>query len=483
MKLFNLLGLIKKTEWRDFEKFVASPYFNKGRNYGQILKILKKHHPDFSHECLTKEFLYGRIYPGRKYNEDVINTVLSGLSLLCEEYILYANFRENPQRDIRLLREYSKRGYESKAARVSESINKDVKSKLTGGMNFFDNLDKLDALQSYHAMNYDKEKRSAVINSGIKNLIYFMMMQSFIFEKELLLYGKRYADEDFSTSYSGKLLSLINFDKLLELIRAEDQQAYTILSLYSLLVKQLEDIANDEIYFKLKQMLEDSRDKLSDDTIKKLLLNIVSICNMKNNRGKKDFMNEGYNFMKQLAESNFYDNLEGSPHFPPSHFRNIVKAGVALGDIEWVKKFINENAHKLEHSLESSLKHYSLAKIAFVEGDYDSALGHLGKVDSENLVFKLDIKKLYSMIFFETGSFENLRSLLNTYNQSVSKRVNKNESILLRHRNFIRYLRMIINKAEAGNDEAERHALLKSLMKENVSEKTWLVEKLEAGNS
>lgn len=483
MKVFSKLSLIRENEWKDFEKFVSSPYFNNGRNYIPLLNILKEFYPEFNSSELTGEIIYKKLYKGKKYNESVIKTVISGLSNITEEFFLYQNFRENQNREIRLFNEYIKRGDEKKAGKFSNSLESEVKKESAGSMDFFEKLDKIDSLQLYYAMNYDKRKRYIVLTEGIKNLIYFTMMQSFVFKKEILIYDQRYSEQDFDSTLPGKLLDVIDFKKLFDIIEKEDPGSFRILKIYYLIMKQFSDIENDNYHFEIKKLLSEYNDKLEPETVNRVLLNQMSICNMKSNSGKKKFLMESFRIMKQLVEENYFDNTDGMTFFPPSHFRNIVKAGIAVKETEWVKNFVNQYVPMLEHSQSEPLKNYSLAKIYFAQKNFDEALNYLGKVNTDNLIFKLDIKKLTAMIYFETGSFVNLNSLLNAYYQSVSIKIKKNENILNRHRNFIKILRKLENVLNGNRNYSELIALGKNLEMENVSEKYWLLEKItEAEN-
>lgn len=477
MKVIDKLRHIKDTEWKDFERFVSSAYFNKGRNYIPLLNILKEFYPDFDSRDLTAEYIYRRLYKRKEFNLNVMNTTLSGLSNICEEFFLHQNFRKNDNREIRLLNEYIKRGDESGAAKYSRLVESGLSKIPRDSMDFFDNLDKIDALQLYYAMNYKKEKRCDMLINGIKNLICFTMMQSFIFKKEILLYDKRYMESDYDSTVSGKLMDAIDFEKLLSIIEKEDPSSFPILKIYFLVMKQLSDIENDDHYFEIKDLLSGNLDKLDSGSGKRLLLNIMSICNMKSNSGKKEFVKESFQIMKKLVEEKYFDDIHGTVFFPPSHFRNIVKAGIAVNEIVWVENFVNEYSPKLELSQSESLKNYSLAKISFVKKKFDDALMHLSKVNTDNLIFKLDLKKLTAMIYYETGSFVNLHSLLNAYYQSAKIRNKKEENILLRHRNFISYLKKLENIRNSSRDKSELHVQKELLNKDNVSEKNWLTEK------
>lgn len=81
------------------------------------------------------------------------------------------------------------------------------------------------------------------------------------------------------------------------------------------------------------------------------------------------------------------------------------------------------------------------------------------------------------MIYYETGSFVNLNSLLNAYYQTVKTRNKKNENIFSRHRQFISYLKKLESIRNGSMDISELHIHKKLLIKVNVSEKNWLIDK------
>ena len=104
-KLIRLFRTFSKEEWKELEKFAASPCFNKGRNYIPLVKELKKYAPEFDSAKLTKENLYKKIFSGKLYKETVINTILSGLYSLSEEFLVYLQLKNLPERPSMLIRE------------------------------------------------------------------------------------------------------------------------------------------------------------------------------------------------------------------------------------------------------------------------------------------------------------------------------------------------------------------------------------------
>jgi hypothetical protein len=93
-KLAEVLRTFSKDELKEFEKLVVSPFFNNDKNSVLLLKELKKFHPGFSSKNLTKENLFSRIYPGKKYNDQVMKNAISILMKMCNEYFFEVNLRK-----------------------------------------------------------------------------------------------------------------------------------------------------------------------------------------------------------------------------------------------------------------------------------------------------------------------------------------------------------------------------------------------------
>lgn len=98
-KLIQLLKTFSKEEIKELEKFVASPYFSRGRDLKPFYRILKSYHPEFNNLNFTYEKIYRKLYPKEKYNkskaENVIRVLSSELTKLTEEFITIRDLRSN----------------------------------------------------------------------------------------------------------------------------------------------------------------------------------------------------------------------------------------------------------------------------------------------------------------------------------------------------------------------------------------------------
>jgi len=479
------LKLINPEEWNDFRKFVASPFFNKGRSFESLVSVLTKYHPGFESDELTKQFIYKKLYPGKIFKDSVINTLLSGLNQLCEEFFIYQDFRENPKSDLRLLRQYSKRGNEDRAEKLSLKLEKTISKPAISIKEFFERLDLIDSLDFYYS-SFDKRiLRYQHLIRSLRHLEYYFILQSSIFKKELIT-NSFYSENKIDETLSFRILNEMNFDKLIKIIENEDPENSVFLSIYYLIAKTLDNTFDDENYSKLRKLITLNLKNLDFQSVKYLLLNLQLICTKRINEGRKEYEKELYEISKLLIDGNYYEKDEN--WFRASHFRTIVKLGISMNDIEYIEKFVQDYSRKLEPNLRIPLKYFAFANICFAKKMYPDALNYLNKTNLENTLFKIDLRRLTAKIYFETDSTENLLSFLDAFSHYLKNIRTIDQIIINRNIKFIKYLKKIIKfKASSfkaslfkasPDDSFELNNLQNSLLKENVSEKNWLLMKI-----
>ncbi len=476
----SLLKLIKQSEWADFKKFASSPFFNKGRNYDTLISYLLKFRPAFDSDELTKRNIYNHLYPRKKFKESVVNTIFSGLSQICEEFILYQDFRSNQQREMRLLRQYCKRGHKSRADKLAEKLKEIISSPASSGLEFYERLEIFDAVDFYYS-SYDKRNlRNRHIVKSLLNLQYFFILQTFVYSKELLA-GSFYSENNSGNDLSLRLMNEINFEKLIDVIVNEDPENSVLLKMYSLVVRLLSNNNDDRSYEILKGLVVENLHKLEFQTGKYLLLNLQVINVRRLNEGRKKSSKELYEISKILIDGKYYDKDEY--WFRPSHFRTIVRLGINSGDIEYIEKFVEDYHKRLEPGLRQPLKHFALANICFAKKMYDTALSHIAKAELKTTMFKIDSRRITAKIYYETNSTENLQSLIDAFSHYLKNIRTADQTVIKRNLKFLKYLKKLIKLRDSKTDSFEFYILQNEIMKENVSEINWLLEKVaEIGN-
>ena len=91
-KVFGILRTFSKEEFLEFGKFIASPFFAKGRNVIPLYRYLRKYYPGFDSPKMTHEEAFAKIFPGKKFSLQVLRNHLTAMQKMCEEYLVTKGF-------------------------------------------------------------------------------------------------------------------------------------------------------------------------------------------------------------------------------------------------------------------------------------------------------------------------------------------------------------------------------------------------------
>lgn len=101
-KFVRLLKTLSADEYKAFELWLKSPWCNSNKNLIRLLEKLKRYHPDFDTEKLTKEKLFKQILPDGKFSQRRMNNLLSEGYLAAEQFLIFQNLSrdENQQKSL-----------------------------------------------------------------------------------------------------------------------------------------------------------------------------------------------------------------------------------------------------------------------------------------------------------------------------------------------------------------------------------------------
>ena len=85
-KLFAVLAVLSKEEVKDFDTFINSPIFNSNKNVCKTVGYLKKIHPTFMGKNAEPEKVYTVLFPGKKFNEQILNNLYTEINKLLKRY-------------------------------------------------------------------------------------------------------------------------------------------------------------------------------------------------------------------------------------------------------------------------------------------------------------------------------------------------------------------------------------------------------------
>lgn len=477
--LYILLSTFSDAEWREFERFVASPYFNDGRNHSMLMKILSRNRPDFNSDELTKVAIYRKLFPGKPYKESVMYSTFSRISKLAEEYMIHKELESDEKfsRERLKLSAYARRKLSAKAPALIEKLSGELKAEKFKVTRSFNLKELAKEIASYY---YEFDQRRLIpeyVHMILKYSLCWYLTESSMFYSSLIS-QKTYDKEESENNISRKLRSCIDFEKALEILKEDDPEFASVLRMHYLSIKARDIPFDDRAYFELKELVFRMLGKMQADYKQYWLNNVAEICSMRFVAGDQKYKREAFEIRKKTVEEDLFSyNSDGAIRL--SEFRSTFTEALNVKELEWAEQFSAKYVSRLNPLYRKDAELYCSARIAYERNDIDKAIELLMKVNLDQVYYKLDIKNLLAKAYYDTGSVEPLHSLLNTYYQFIRNSGKSNEVIFTRHLNFVKYLRKLaVLKFERRNIN-ELTILKKELEKEIATSKSWLIRKME----
>lgn len=164
-------------------------------------------------------------------------------------------------------------------------------------------------------------------------------------------------------------------------------------------------------------------------------------------------------------------------------YANIVSMAGNLKKFDWAEKFIIDFKDRLHPS--SGEQYYLLANVILniKKKNYEDALQYLTKFKSKNEIEKITLKRFQIMIYYESGFFDELYSLIDTSKHFISYDIKVTETAKNVFANFLYFVQKLAELKSGIKDgkrnEISLHNLKDEIMKREVSNKIWLLEKID----
>lgn len=476
--LIKLLKVISEDEWKGFEKFATSPFFNEGRNYLPLLKILKKFHPEFDSPDFTKEKIYKKLYPRKEYKDSVLNSMFSRLYNIGEEYMIHIALKKDANflKKRLIIKELRQRG-------VMLKLNKEIEEQLKYfEKKKFNTADFKSMFETHVELNRLNQvsNKSEIFYKSIYELIKYTSY-AFLFELNMYLSSifslKNYWKEDFNKSFLFRIFELVNHKEIHEVLKAEDYKSYVPIKLTHLSYLATSHPENDDYYFEMKDLFVKETGNFETGFKEAMLTNLSSICSMKMLLGRSDFKSEAFEIRKLILAQD--KEQLSNEYMKIGDFRSYFLDALNLEQFEWAREFFEKNISRVHPEFREDALNYCKAWFAYEDKEYDKAIEFANKITINQITFKLDSKNIISRAFYETNSTEPLLSLLNSYIQLINNSGSKNKQYLHRQRNFVKYLRkLIMIKQRSKDQQIELDVLAENIKNENVSARSWLLKKI-----
>lgn len=475
MKGSNVIEILKtfsKEEMKEFRDFVRSPYHNKRKAVEQLFELIQKHYPEFDSLNLSKEKIFQKLFPGKKYNDSTLRVLSHYLSELAENFIAHSMLSKNPFEYSMALRKnlYDKKLYKLVEKSILNS-EKELDSISIDAEDFYFNKYRLenDRVFYWFSSNYASYDKS-VINSDWEDV--YKQLNNFYLIKVLTMYlntlGKhRIYNSDFHSKKFKQSFYEINKNEL------EDIPAAKI---FYCLIKMFLEFSDESNFYKAKELLKKYKSVLNSYDRIGAYVNLNTYCIQKITEGISKFEEERFAiYQDELEEKSFY---LGDGTISPIFFRNVVLAGLSLNKLDWTRNFILKYKGELNKKYRNNYFNLCMALYEFASGNFETALELNSKIVYDELYIKLYSKVLQLQIYFELGIYDTLSDSIESFRQFLHNDKLIPEVRKKQFTNFHKFLKQIlILKSGKNNFEIDIQEM-KLHDEKDVINKSWLLKKV-----
>jgi hypothetical protein len=231
-KFIDVLKTFTRDEIKRFRDFVCSPYHNSNKNVVKVYELIRKHYPEFNSQSITKEKLFAKIYPGKKYNDTVMRILLSDLLKLGEEFLILTRSKKNPfGENLTLLEELRDRGLDSLyQTNYKDTLN--ILSQMNDLRTKYFCKFELEVVNVEYFLRKDKQQviSTNVLEKG-ENLIYFMLIEIVRNVHDLIM-NERTFNAKFEFSLAFEFIKKFDFESIVEKIKKFRPEHYPIVFIY-----------------------------------------------------------------------------------------------------------------------------------------------------------------------------------------------------------------------------------------------------------
>lgn len=476
-KLFQLIKILKREEFKQLKKFLASPFFNTNMQVIALYNYIDSYYPDFENRKLDKEHAFQVVFPMlKKYDSKKIGNVMSKMNTLLYDYMAQLELQQNPikKRKLRLSAFESRSNYDffiKEAKKLDMELTKVVPKESTFYLEKF----LLNLKVFFHPNTYKHGKIVESLQASMRNLdTYYSLM------KLQLSCEMRFREARLAENHPIKFLNFA-------LKEAKRLSQLTLFKVY-LFTFNLIEKGNDKSFQILKSYFLEISEKLPPTDSLMIITQLINHSVKMLNSGEQNYFKESFELYKYGISKGIIFSDE---KMTDTTFTNIVMIAIKSNEFDWALEFIGRYNKYLEQEVQTPARVFCLAYVSFNKEEFDETVETILNYNFKQVIYKIRAKMLLLRAIYEQFTFDESQYRLLLYQaQSFEKLVRRNkEKLKLKTIGYIKFTRLLkqisnykyreyIGQRKSNSNSKE--VLLSKIQSENgIFLKEWLVEKSE----
>ncbi|MBK8554042.1 MAG: hypothetical protein IPL53_24535 [Ignavibacteria bacterium] len=482
-KAIDILRSLSGEEFKKFGSFVESPYFNSNKGIIRLVSELKKYYPLFSHENLTEEFLYNKIYKTNRYSYSVMRNLMSELLYLSESFLLNNRLNNTlfSKHDniIHLLDELQERGLDKLYNIRLTNLKKHLSKEKYDDTYFRHQIAVLNLIldDEYNKVTFKNSLNDIFFKKALFELC--NIANSLYRNANSIYFSSMEINVDAEESCFFTFLKCIDIDRFLKEMKKFKSNELFIIDIYLKLVVLILNPENKKNYFEVKTLIFQNIKKFTNKekySLLNILRNYVMFSGIDN---KNTISTERKSINLEMLDTIDFnkDKLES--------ILGIIYIGVFLEaitkkDYRFAEEFAVKYSGQLRKEIRKDVTGFTSAYIHFIKANYEKALEVLSLVKPLNKVYFIHVKNLYLKIYYELGYYDEGLSLIDSYKHYLDKILNKfvKKNITNVTGYYLRLYRLKFNKDRYSEFDVVQ--LIKDIDSEKLNiESKWLLAKAQ----
>jgi hypothetical protein len=482
-KIVQLLRRLNKNELAKFREFLCSPYFNKKSKLTEFYDSLLKYSPEFE---LNKEHtitIYRKLYQGSKFNAQVYKNLSSELYSLARQFTAVNLYKESELRQsLDLLRKLELYG----ADELYKTEIKPIRKKLNESK-FYDFLflHKFELFVIERSFLYNRSRHKKAMDMSIEEsdeLLKFYLTHAFRerfdYESTGLSFNVKY-EENPAMAHIGELLHKGIVQDTVNKMEVRKTRDREIIALFYYILMSFKYPDNKTYFNKAKDLVFRNINKFDKATAFEVSGALYSLFTFKLRlAGNIEDYRNTFEIINFRLKKKIYKEDE-SGFINAISFRAIFMTASRLGEFEWLKKFHKKYIGEVTPEHRENLNNLLLSFIKFYDKQFESSLEYSSLVKYDIHLYKLDVRKLQLMNYYELNQLEPALSLVSSFREFLNSNKDLTEDERTKHLNLLMVFQKLLKLREEFSGY-ESKKLSDELDKyEQLLHKGWIEEKVK----
>lgn len=471
--LLQLLRKLDKTELRELESFLNSPYFNKNKNVTALFRYLISQAHD-NLQLITNRDIHNFIFKRKRFSNENVKTIIYLLTRLTEKFlVINGSEKDDGEFNRKLLKIFNNKGLDKHFKR---HLLKTGKPEFARGEVELDKISRKaefekTLLQYYLPRNEENNIFAHEIKLSEDLLAAFLVD---MFKQFNVFWRAIYLNNMVDVEFTSVMLDSIDLEKLFSSFSKHNYRYVLLVKPHYEIYKLLKDDSGIIDIENLKSNIT-GNDFISGNEKFVLSTILVNTIYYKRLKSGSSYTKELFEALKLMME--FY-KYSGEQFLRYTTYSNILRIGLQLGEYEWTEEFIKKYHILLEDSIKDNMLIYSNAYLAFTRGDFEKCLEYESKINFQTFQQRYYLRDLRLTSLYELGKFETALDLIDSYKHFIKKDQNYTPKMKQGYLLFLFFINDLI-KLKLGMSRKNITEIKEKLDKAAPMRKDWLTIKFE----